>query len=110
MPYARIIENVQTKRIIFGKALRIRVKKFKQNLPENYSKSTTACKFSKFFWISMPPDPLELFVFLNQCAKYKNFTGGGLQFCLNSKPKQQDKCCKNGIYYGIDCLWGNAVA
>ena len=39
----------------------IRVKKFKQNLPENYSKSTkitiVACEFSKFFRGSTPPDP-----------------------------------------------------
>ena len=61
-PYAfcPYIENVRTKCIIFGKALRIRVKKFKQNLPENYSKSTkitiTACKFSKIFRESIPPD------------------------------------------------------
>ena len=43
--------------IIFGEALRIRIKIFKQNLPENYSTSTTiaitACKFSKFFRGSM---------------------------------------------------------
>ena len=56
-----VIENVRTKCIIFGEALRIRVKKFKQNLAEeNYSKSTkiaiTACKFSKIFYGSMPPD------------------------------------------------------
>ena len=53
--------------IIFGEALRIRVKKFKQTLPENYSKSTkiaiTACKFSKIFRKSMPPDlPRDFFV------------------------------------------------
>ena len=39
-----------------------RVQKFKQNLPENYSKSTkiaiTAYKFSKIFRRSMPPDLL----------------------------------------------------
>ena len=35
-PYA-IIENVRTKCIIFGEALRIRIKKFKLNLPEGYS-------------------------------------------------------------------------
>ena len=39
-PYARITENVRTKCIIFGEILKIKVKKFKQNLPENYSKST----------------------------------------------------------------------
>ena len=50
-PYAfsTYIENVRTKCILFGEALRIRVTKFKQNLLENYSKSTkiatTACKF-----------------------------------------------------------------
>ena len=56
---ARSTENVRTKCIIFGEALRNRVKKFKQTLPENYSKNTkiaiTACKFSKIFRVSMPP-------------------------------------------------------
>ena len=46
------MENVRTKCIIFGEALRIRVKKFKQKLRENYLKSTniaiTACEFLKF--------------------------------------------------------------
>ena len=50
---------------IFGETLRIRVKKFKQILPENYSKCTkiaiTSRKFSKFFRGSMFPDPLDLF-------------------------------------------------
>ena len=53
-----IFENVRTKCIIFGEAPRIRVNKFKQNLRENYSKSTkiaiTACKFSQFFRGSEP--------------------------------------------------------
>ena len=61
---------MRTKCIIFGGTLRIRVKKFIQNLPENYSKSTkiaiTACKFSNFFRGSLPPDPLKCFLFLNQ--------------------------------------------
>ena len=43
------IENVRRKCSIFGEAFEIGVKKFKQNLPKNYSKSTkiaiTACKF-----------------------------------------------------------------
>ena len=60
-PYAHKIENVRTKCIIFGEALRIRVKKFQLNFPEYYSKSaklaTAACKFSKTFRGSMPPDP-----------------------------------------------------
>ena len=60
---ARIIENVRTKCLIFGEALRIRVKNFKQNWPENYSKSTkiaiTACKF---FRGSMSPDPPRAFL------------------------------------------------
>ena len=62
---ARTTENVRTKCIIFGEALRNRVKKFKQILPENYSKNTkiaiTACKFSKIYWVSMPPDPPLVF-------------------------------------------------
>ena len=56
-------------------------KKFKQNLPENYSKSTkvtiTACQFSNYLWGSMPTDPQKLFVSLklNQlqiCSAEKN--------------------------------------
>ena len=46
---------------LFGEAHGIRVKKFKQNLPENYSKrikiAITASKLSKFFRGSMPPTP-----------------------------------------------------
>ena len=46
-------------------------KKFKQNLPENFSKSTKivnkASKFSRFFQGEHAPGPpQELFVFLNQ--------------------------------------------
>ena len=67
-PYARIIENVKKKCVIFGEAFRTRVKKFKQNLRKNYSKSTktgiTACKFSKNFRGSIPPNPPEPFLFL----------------------------------------------
>ena len=56
---------------IFGEALRIRVKKLKQNLAENYSKSTKiairSCTFSKIFRGSMPPDPPpKSFLFLNE--------------------------------------------
>ena len=61
---------MRTKCIIFGEALKIRVKRFEHNLREKYSKSTniavTACKFSKVFRVSKPPDPLKLFLFLNQ--------------------------------------------
>ena len=82
-PWARIIENVRTKCIIFGDTHRIRVKKFKQNLREDYSKRTkiaiTACKFSKVFRGIIPPDPLEPFLPLNQ-----------LQFC--SAEKNSKKC------------------
>ena len=73
-----LIENLRTKGTIFGEELRIRVKKFTHNLPE-YFKSTkiaiTGCRFSKIFQGSMPPDPLELFLFLNQlqiCSAEKN--------------------------------------
>ena len=37
--YARIIETVRTKCIVFDEALRIRVKKFKQNLREIIQKA-----------------------------------------------------------------------
>ena len=73
-PYAfsTYIENVQTKCIVFGEALKIRVKRFKQNLCENYSKSTKitiiACKFSNFSGGgACPRTPyLEPFLCLNQ--------------------------------------------
>ena len=59
-----------TKCVILLEALRIGVKKFKQNLLEIYSESTkiaiTARKFSKNFRGSMPPDPLGSLLFLNQ--------------------------------------------
>ena len=58
---------MQTKCIIFGEALKIRVKKFKHSLRENYSKSTkitiTPCKISGGV---CPRTPRELFLFLNQ--------------------------------------------
>ena len=66
MPLARIIENVQTKCIIFGETLRFKGKQFKQNLPQNCSKSanmaTAICKFSKTFQGSISPDPLVPFL------------------------------------------------
>ena len=61
-PYARIIETVRTKGIIFGEALKIRGQKYKQTLPENCSKSTQMAiklrKLSKFFPECMSPNPL----------------------------------------------------
>ena len=63
---ARIIENVRTKCLIFGEALRIRVKNFKQNWPKNYSKSIkiaiTACKFINFSGVAYPTDPPRAFL------------------------------------------------
>ena len=68
LPLARIIETERTKSIIFGEALKIRGKKYKQNLPENCSKSTlmaiTVCKFSKIFRGSMPPDSPRVILLL----------------------------------------------
>ena len=59
--FSTYIENVRTKCITFGEALRIRVKKFKQNMRKNYSKSAkitiTACKFSNFFEEACPRTP-----------------------------------------------------
>ena len=53
-----------------GKTLKIRVKNFKQNLPENYDASTkiaiTASKFSKIFRVACLRTPLKSFLFLNQ--------------------------------------------
>ena len=81
----------EKKCVIFGEALRTRVKKFKQNLRKNYSKSTkigiTACKFSKNFRGSMPPD-LSCFSFSfklilpkkNAWKKSGNYTPSLLKF------------------------------
>ena len=70
---ARKIENVRTKCIAFGEAL-VWVKKIKQNLPENCSKSTiiaiSACEFSNLFRGSKPADPPRAFLFLNQLKIY----------------------------------------
>ena len=65
--------------MIFGEALKIRVKKFKQTLRENYSRSTkmaiTECKLSQFFRGSMHPDPPGAFL-VSQSASN--------QFCQNN--------------------------
>ena len=55
-----VIENPCTKRIIFGEALRLSVKIFNKNLPENYSKitkiaiTTSHANYSKFFREASP--------------------------------------------------------
>ena len=75
-----MIKNVQTKCILFGEAPRIRVKKFKHNLPENYSKSTKIAislqhvNFQKFSGGACPRTPLELSWFnqLQICSAEKN--------------------------------------
>ena len=60
---------MRTKCIIglFGEELKIRVKRFKQNLPENCLKSIKiaiiACKFSR---VACPQTPLKPFLLLNQ--------------------------------------------
>ena len=61
------------------RSTRIRVKKIKQILPDNYLKRTkivfTACTFSKFSGGGCSRTPLELFLFLNQlqiCSAEKN--------------------------------------
>ena len=89
LPYALsmyIRKCANKKCIIFGEALKIRAKQFKQNFPKNYSQSTkiaiTACKLSKYFPDSMPQDSLDLFLFLNQ-----------LQIC--SAEKITSKKCGN---------------
>ena len=54
---------MRTKCIIFGQALRIRVKKFYTICVKLIQKALkiaiTTCKFSKFFRGSMPPNPLQ---------------------------------------------------
>ena len=59
-------KNERTKYIIFGDALRIRIKKFEHDLPESYSKGSkiaiTARKFSNFSGAACPRTPLKLFL------------------------------------------------
>ena len=80
---------MRTKCIIFGEALRIRGKNFKQNLAENYSKSTkisiSACKFSKFFRGSVPPDPPRAF-FVSQSILNLFCRKNALEKCGKSWP------------------------
>ena len=93
-PYALSTHNrkcsLRTKCIIFGAILRIRGKKFKQNLPKicsNHSKmATTVCTFSKIFPGSMPPDPLEPFSFSICFAERVR-----LKICQNWVPPSQKK-------------------
>ena len=89
-------EAVQTKCIIYGEALRIRVKKFKHNLPENYSTSTkiaiTACKLSKIFWGSMPPDPPKFFLSLHQ-LQINSAEKNTLKKCGNYAPSPFKSFC-----------------
>ena len=63
---------MRRKCIILDEALRTRVKKLRQNLPENYSKGTkiaiTVRKFLKNFPGEHAPGPPELFLFLNQLS------------------------------------------
>ena len=63
-PYALSTHN--RKCITYGEALRIRIRKFEQNMRENYSKSTkiaiTVCKFSKIFRGACPRTSIFLLV------------------------------------------------
>ena len=74
---------MQTKYIIFGEALINRVKKFIQNLPENYSKGAkiaiTASKFLKFPGEHAPS--LDIFLFFNE-----------LQIIILPKKNTLEKC------------------
>ena len=60
-------EKCTNKNIIYDETFRFRGKKFKQNLPQNCSRSTkmaiTVCKFPKIFQGSMPPDPPRTFFY-----------------------------------------------
>ena len=69
---------MRTKGIIFGEVRIIKVKKFKQNLSENYSKSTkyTACKFAKLYSMEIckifpgehAPDPPRAFLVIQSAS------------------------------------------
>ena len=80
---------MRTECFILGEALRIRGKNFKQNLVENYSKDTkiaiTACKFSKFFRGTMPPDPPRAF-FVSQSILNLFCRKNALEKCGKSWP------------------------
>ena len=88
-PQARMITNVRAKCIVgyLAKHSELGIKYL--NLPENYSKITkiaiTARNFLNFFRGSIPPpDPRELFLFLNQ-----------LQICFAEKKIRLKKCGNN---------------
>ena len=80
-----VTENVQTKCIILGEALRIRVKRCKQNLPQNTSKSTkiaiTASKFSNSSGAACPLTPWSFSCLLIS-----------LKFVLPKKIRVKKKC------------------
>ena len=67
-PYARIIETVRKKCIIFAEALQIGSQKHQQNLPENCSKSTemaiTVGQISKISREACPRTRLKSFLLL----------------------------------------------
>ena len=87
-PYALSTHN-RKYASIFGEALRITVKKIKQNLTENYSNSTkiaiTACNISKIFRRSMPPDPPRPFL-VSQSASNLFCRKNTLKKCGNYAP------------------------
>ena len=87
-PYALSTHNQQRANkmyhTVFGEALRIRVKKFEHNLPENYSKSTKIAitvayaNFQKFSGGACSRTPLKLFLFSSLCKFSKIFRGSML--------------------------------
>ena len=72
---------------VFGEGLRIRGKKFKQNLYENGSKRSkmviTVRKFSKIFWESMLPDPPKVVFVPRFCSKNDSAEKITLNKCQN---------------------------
>ena len=82
---------------MFGEVLRNGVKKFKQNLRENYLKRTkiamTACQFSKISRGSMPPNPSLAFLDYQSAPKW---------FCRrNVRSKKKSLCNAKGA--GVVC-------
>ena len=87
---------MRTKCIIFGEALRIKVKNFKQNLAENYSKSIIiairACKFSKNFRESMVADCVNHSFFSNMLkTRGQTLASVFLKILIIAKSKQKCK-------------------
>ena len=110
-----MIKNVQTKCIISGEAPRIRVKNFKRNLPENYSKSTKLAicvqhvNFQKFLGRACPRTPLELSWFnqLQICSAEKKVLEKIWKLCPSPFKNFSQRHCRPWLW--MKKIWSVVV-